>query len=232
MPNDKKKNDVLTFENQIDIINREIEKRRHKWTLTAVPYINFDDIAQNLRLHIWKKWHLYDQNKPLVSWLNTVISNQLINTLRNYYGNFSRPCLKCEFNEGGDLCSKYDTQNTKCELYRTWVRGKKSAHDIKLPVSMENHQNEVFDLEKKEIDIDRTAINIHERMKKVLKPIEWKVYELLFILHKTEEEAGKIMQYSTREKNRTAGYKQIKNIQKIILIKVKECIANDEIEIV
>lgn len=223
---------IRTFEECLDIINTEIEKRRPKWTLTAVPHISFEDVAQNLRLHIWKKWNLYDQSKPLLSWLNTVISNQIINMIRNWYGNFSRPCLKCQFNGGGDLCTKFDIQCTKCELYRTWVYGKKSAHDVKLPVSMEDHSNEVYDVKTNHIDVEKTAQNIHEKMKKVLRPSEYKIYDLLFIQHKSREEVGKLMEYKSCEKKRVPGYKQIANIEKQILAKVKECLAGDEIEII
>ncbi len=221
-----------SFEDCIEIIDREISKRKYKWTLTALPYIDFDDVAQNLRKHIFLKWHLYDQSRPLVSWLNTVISNQMINMIRNVYGNFSRPCLKCEFNEGGDLCSKFGTQNTRCELFKTWVYGKKTAYDIKLPLAMENHQNEVYDIKSDHVNIDKTALNIHEKMKKVLKPIEWKVYNCLYIEHKSEAETALFLGYKSNESKREPGYKQIKNVVKSIIKKVRICMANDEIDIV
>lgn len=227
----KKKLPPRTYEECLPIINICIEKRRYRWTLTALAYLDFDDIAQTLRLHIWKKWHLYDQSKNLESWLTTVINNQMINLMRNYYSNFSRPCLKCEFNEGGDLCSKFDTQSTKCDLYKVWVYGKKSAYDIKLPVSIENHQNEVFDLENKTIDVERSAEKIHIKMESILKPNEYKIYKWLFIEHKSEEEVGKLMKYRSEEKNRHPGYKQLKNIQKSIIAKIKDLINNGEIDI-
>jgi len=39
------------------------------------------------------------------------------------------------------------------------------------------------------------------------------------------------MGYKTNEKNRVPGYKQIKNVKKSIIIKVKKIIADGEIEI-
>ena len=51
-------------------------------------------------------------------------------------------------------------------------------------------------------------------MQEILKPIEWKVYGFLYIENLTEEQAAKKMGYKTSEKNRSPGYKQIKNIQK------------------
>ena len=63
------------FEDCIDIINQEISKRRNKWTLTSIAWMDFDDISQILKIHIYKKWHLYDSSKPLAPWLNRIISN-------------------------------------------------------------------------------------------------------------------------------------------------------------
>jgi hypothetical protein len=48
---------------------------------------------------------------------------------------------------------------------------------------------------------------------------------------KDEEQTAKLMGYRTSEKNRIAGYKQIKNIKKIIIIKVKKHLYNGDIDI-
>lgn len=68
-------------------------------------------------------------------------------------------------------------------------------------------------------------------MKKILKPNEWMVYNYLYIENLDEEEVAKKMGYKTSEKNRQPGYKQIKNIKKNIVIKVKNLLNNDEIDI-
>ena len=69
-------------------------------------------------------------------------------------------------------------------------------------------------------------------MEKTLKPIEWKFYNLAYIAHKSEEEIAKIMGYKSSEKNRLAGYKQIRNLKKIIIQKAKKYIYNGDIDIV
>ena len=79
------------FEESIDFINQEIKKRRNKWCLTSLNWIDFDDVSQIIRIHIYEKWHLYDKDKPLGPWLNRIISNQIKNLIRNNYGNYSRP---------------------------------------------------------------------------------------------------------------------------------------------
>jgi len=68
-------------------------------------------------------------------------------------------------------------------------------------------------------------------MEQVLKPIEWKVYTYIYIENKNEEQAAKLMGYRTSEKNRTAGYKQIKNIKKAIITKVKKYLYKGDIDI-
>ena len=98
----------LKFEDCIEKINQEIAKRKNKWNLTAINWMDFDDVSQILRLHIYKKWDLYDQSQPLAPWLNRIISNQIKNLIRNNYGNYSRPCLKCAAAESNDLCKIYE----------------------------------------------------------------------------------------------------------------------------
>jgi len=220
-----------SFESLIDVINSEIIKRKNKWNLTAINWMDFNDVAQILRIHIYKKWHLYDYKKPLAPWVNRIISNQIKNLIRNNYSNFTRPCLKCAAAEGEDGCAIYATQCNKCPLYANWEKSKKNAHDTKLTLSIENHAQEINDMPTDHFNLEKTAKNIHFKMQKVLKPIEWKVYQYLYIEGKDEEQTAKLMGYRTSEKNRIAGYKQIKNIKKIIIFKVKKHLYNGDIDL-
>ena len=70
------------FEDLIEQIDLEIKKRKSKWNLTALSWMDFDDVSQILRIHIFKKWHLYDIKKPLNPWINRIISNQIKNLIR------------------------------------------------------------------------------------------------------------------------------------------------------
>lgn len=221
-----------TFEEVIGEIDNEINKRRAKWNLTALAWLDFNDVAQIIRIHIYNKWHLYNWPKPLAPWVNTIISNQIRNLIRNNYGNYSRPCLKCAAAESDNLCSIYEKQSNVCPLVANWEKTKKSAHDTKLPVSLENHTQEVFNMSHDAIDIERSSANLHDKMHKTLKPAEWKVYKLLYIDHCNEEEVAKLMGYRTSEIGRKQGYKQIKNIKKAIMVKVHKCLNNGDIDIV
>ena len=106
----------------------------------------------------------------------------------------------------------------------------KRAYDIKIPLSIENHQHEIKSLEKESFDIEENAKRLHSKMKEILKPLEWKMYDYLYIQNKEEKEVARLMGYRTSEKNRTPGYKQIKNIKKSIISKVKKVLGKEEID--
>lgn len=219
------------FEDYIEQINEEIKKRRSKWNLTALSWMDFDDVSQIIRIHIFKKWHLYDTKKPLNPWINRIISNQIKNLIRNNYGNYCRPCLKCAAAESGDLCYIYGKQSEACPLFANWARTKKIAYNAKLPVSIEDHNNEINLAEYTGVDVDSLLLKLNVKMKEVLKPAEWKIYKALYIENLSEEEVATMMGYKTNEKNRVPGYKQIKNVKKSIIIKAKKMLAEGEIEI-
>ena len=223
MPRKKK----LKFEDCIEKIDLEINKRRSRWNLTALSWMDFDDVSQIIRIHIFKKWHLYDQSKSLAPWINTLISNQIKNLIRNNYGNYCRPCLKCAAAESDSLCYIYGTQCSSCPLFAQWEKTKKAAYLTKLPTPLESVQQETEKLELQEFDFETVLKRLNIKLKKVLKSNEWTVYENLYLKNKTEQEVAKILGYKTSEKNRNPGYKQIKNIKKSIIEKAKEIIFED-----
>ena len=223
MPRKKK----LKFEDCIESIDTEISKRRSRWNLTALSWMDFDDVSQIIRVHIFKKWHLYDQSKSLAPWVNTLISNQIKNLIRNNYGNYCRPCLKCAAAESDSLCYIYGTQSSTCPLFAQWERTKKAAYLTKLPTPLETVEHETEKLELKEFNFDSVLSMLNTQLKSKLKPNEWIVYKNLYLENKTEQEVAKILGYKTSEKNRSPGYKQIKNIKKSIIEKAKEIISEN-----
>lgn len=224
---------MLKFEDCLAAIDTEINKRRSRWTLTAVPHFDFEDAAQIIRIHIHRKWAQYDQTKPLAPWVNAVISAQLKNIVRNIYSNFCRPCLKCPaaLEPGG--CEVYEEQCSRCPLYANWEKGKKRAYNTKLPLPLENHAHEIYNKECGSIDIEKAIGKFHKAMFEKLKnkPTELKLYEILYVENKTEKEAAGLMGYKTNELNRYPGYRQIKNIKKDILKKAKELLRDEEVDI-
>ena len=105
------------------------------------------------------------------------------------------------------------------------------AHDAKLPLSLENHSKEIHSIPSDSCDIEAAAKKLHTKMKTILKANEWLVYKYLYIDFLPEDKVAKKMGYKTTEKNRQPGYKQIKNIKKSIIIKVKNLLNKGEVDI-
>lgn len=216
-------NKKTTYEDQQDIIEEELKKRQSKWFLNSLSWIDFDDVKQIIRVHVHKKWHLWDQSRPLRPWLNRTISNQLKNILRNYYSNFAKPCLNCPFNQSGvteegeaGLCGFTESkmQCSECPLYAKWEKTKKSAYQVKIPVALENHSHEVKSHNFNSFELDEATKKLNEQMKKSLTDKNYKIYQMLFIDNMSDEDVANKLGYKTSEKNRKAGYKQIKNLKK------------------
>ena len=234
------KTNNLSYEDRYSEIDVEIRKRRGKWFLDSLAWFDFEDVEQIIRAHIYKKWDQWDQRRPLKPWINKIITNQMKNILRNNYSNFVRPCLGCPFaektsSEGGArtsaLCgfTKTGLQDSSCPLYAKWEKTKKSAYDIKMALTIENHYHEVGVMRDNNFDIEDAHGKLNIYMEKQLSPKQFTVYSLLFIENKDEEEVAKIMGYKTSEKGRKAGYKQIKNLKKVFKQKAQEILETEDV---
>jgi len=227
----KIKDKTFSFEEKSDIIAKAINKKRNKWHLSAIAWMDFDDVSQIIKLHIYKKWSMWDQDKPLEPWIGRIISNQLKNLVRNNYTNYTRPCMTCPHNLGEDLCSisKNGFQNSSCALYLKWERTKKAGYDLKMPLTIENHKQEIEDrLDSGYFSIESIEI-LNVEMKKHLTTKQYDAYIMLFFESKDEEDVAKFMGYKTSEKNRMIGYKQIKNLKKLFKEKALEILNNKDI---
>lgn len=222
---------MYSFEEKLKEIEAALERKRSKWDLDAVTYIDYDDIKQTIMAHIYKKWHLWDQSKPIEPWLSRVVSNQFKNLLRNHYGNYVRPCLKCQHNIGGDGCNltKSTLQDESCSMYADWAKKKKSAYDIKLAVTMENHIHEIQSRQDEGVNIDEATKRLTVKIKTQLNPRQFQAFKMLFVQNKSEEEVAKFLGFKTNERKRSAGYKQIKNLKKIFQEKARKIIEENDI---
>lgn len=220
---------MYKFEDKIDAINNELKKRRHKWQLKARNDLDYEDVEQIIRIHIFNKWALWDQTRPIEPWLNRTISRQISNLLRNLYGGFSRPCLKCAANQGGELCAIFKSQCSDCPLFAKWVKGKKQAHDVKIPLPLETHVDEVDSLFSENIDYENSISIIHGKMKVHLNPKQYEIYEMLFIKNLSENEVAMKMGYKKNEdkKRKVVRYKQIENYKKMFADLAKKIISEE-----
>lgn len=222
---------MYSFEDKLKEIEAALERKRSKWDLDALAYIDYDDIKQTIMCHIYKKWHLWNQSKPIEPWLNRVVSNQFKNLLRNHYGNYARPCLRCQHNLGGDGCAKTKSgiQDNFCAEYKDWEKKKKAAYDIKLAVTMEHHIHEVHERKDDFLDLELATAKLSKEIEGELTPRQFVAFKMLFVQNKPEEEVAKYLGFKTTERKRSAGYKQIKNLKKIFQEKAKQIIKDKDI---
>jgi hypothetical protein len=228
----------VTYEESIPLIAEELKKRKSKWRLTSLAWMDFHDVEQRVLLHLFKKWDKWDQEKPLLPWLNTVIQNQIINIVRNNYSNYARPCLKCPHNMGGNLCDLYGKQSSQCKTspipglisYQKWEKSKKHAYDVKLAVSISDErifgEGNEFDArasDSSSFDFEGMVPKIHLRIQEKLTVLEQRIYDYLFIQNLSEDETIKEMGY-TNGTTKT-GYKLVKKIRGQIIVKAKELIS-------
>lgn len=211
---------MYSFEDKLKEIEAALERKRPKWHLDAVTYIDYDDIKQIIMSHIYKKWHLWDQSKPIEPWLSRVVSNQFKNLLRNHYGNYANPCPDQHLSDHDPLT---------CPICIKWRQSKKSAYDIKLAVTMENHIHEIHDKKDDSVNLDAATKRLTLKIKAELNKRQFQAFKMLFVQNKSEEEVATFLGFKTNEKKRSAGYKQIKNLKKIFQEKARKIIEENDI---
>lgn len=227
------------FEDMYAIIDDIIKKRKTKWRLKAITWFDFEDIEQIIKLHIFKKWHLWDQSRPIEPWVNRIATNQIRNIIRNNYTSFAKPCLSCPFNSSKGIEHVYEnacgftqskTQCNECPLYAKWEKIKKPAYDLKMTVSLENHKNYHLNFESA-VDYDyKSAENkLHSLMKQNLNDKQFLVYKMFFIDHLTDDQVAKILKFKTNERGRKAGYKQIKNLKRMLFLRAQKLINDNDL---
>lgn len=224
--------DSLHYDDFSDLIDQELNKRRKNWFLTSVSWVDFDDVSQIIRAHIYKKWDQWDQSRPIKPWLNKIIANQMKNILRNHYSNYARPCLNCPFNSDSEyhLCSFTESgdQDCTCPLYAKWEKTKKHAYNVKITLSLDSHIHEIDGGSEGFLGLDLQVASekLIKELKKQLNSRQFLAFDLLFIKNLTDEEVASKMGFKSTEVGRKAGYKQIKNLKKILKEKAIKILKN------
>jgi hypothetical protein len=227
----------IRFEDKFELIEAQLDKRRGKWFLKAISWISWDDVTQIIKTHIYNKWHLWDQKRPIEPWLNRIISNQIKNILRNHYSNFIRPCNQCPFNSSGAIdnindenyCSwtKTGRQDGTCPLYAKWEKTKKASFHINMAGAIDD--NVVACKVQKDFDIDKSTKKLNILMKENLSEKHYQIYEMIHVKDLDINEAAAKLGYKSNEKGRKAGYKQIKNFEKMFKELARKLIKDNDI---
>jgi len=205
----------FSYEEKFSVIEREIHKRRNKWQLDILRFMDFEDVEQVIKTHIWKKWHLWDQSRKLENWISRVCSNQIKNLMRNYYTNYARPCVQCKHCLGEEGCAATPSgeQCAECPLFAKWCKSKKNGYHIKMPLELENHTREVNEKIDDGINYQETFRRLHDELAKILSPKQLKAFNLFFVDEKSDEEAAKELNLKANTKNKNSLKKQIAELK-------------------
>lgn len=220
---------LIPFEDRIPDIKKAISKRRPQWRVAA---LDFEDVEQIVMTRVFLKYHTFDVERGEFShWLSRVISNAIKNVLRENLFKWSRPCISgCAFNMGGDECSKTSSgkQCDECVIYKNWKKRKESHFQVKQTLPMENHMQEVNNKPTDSIDVQAAKNVIDEKIKDKLTEHEYKIYRLLYVDNKTEEEVGILMGYKKTLKM-GRGYQIFLGLRKKIISASKEIIEDEDL---
>ena len=183
-------------------------------------------------IRLFKKYHLFHPAKgEFLHWVNKVISSAIKNILRDNYLKYNRPCLQCAKNLGGDVCSFTPSgkQCEECPLYAKWKKHKEQHFNVKQSLPLENHAQEAESQVGDFTNISEAKTIIDEKIKKKLRPIEYKLYELLYIENLNEREAGARLEYKQTNTKRGPGYQQIAKMKAKILEAAKKIIDEESL---
>ena len=217
------------YEDLVPEIEELLNRYRAKWQLNSLAWLDYDDVCQIIRTHIYKKWHLWDQKRAFKPWASMLVSNQIKNLIRNHYGNYAKPCLRCPHYMGGDECAFTfsGSQDESCGDFAKWKNKKQSAYNLKMPVSLDaliSVKDEVYD---DDLDYENKTDKVHDLVMNELSDKHKEIYRLLYIEHKDEAEVAEKFGFKKdTSKRKTPRYKQINNLKKkfyqIALKKIRE----------
>jgi RNA polymerase sigma factor (sigma-70 family) len=206
------------FEDKREDLDQLLLKYRPKWQLSALAWLDYDDVCQIIRLHIYNKWHLWDQSRPFRPWASMIISNQIKNLIRNNYTSFAKPCLRCKYNMGGTLCdwTKSGDQDRTCADFDKWKRKKERAYNIKLPLALdEGVATQNTSSIKDQVNYPVASSKLHELVMTQLSERHKAIYVMIYIEHKDESDVAKRFGFKgDSTKRKTIRYKQISNLKK------------------
>lgn len=220
---------MIVYEDKHQEIESLLEKARKRWELKAIAWMDYEDVKQIIRAHLARQWSKWDQSRPFGPWCNRTIINQILNQVRNHYGSFCRPCLKCPHNLGSNGCSlnKSGIQESSCEEFKKWETGKKNAYDVKITVPLEDGAINTTTCLYGEFDHEKSANNLHIRVLDSLTGFEKEVYSLIFVMGRSDEDAISLLKQALSSKINFS--KKLAELKKEFYLKAKEILNEEDI---
>ena len=205
------------YEKNIQVVNECLSSQKRKWTENSVPWKQWEDVEQDIRIHLYNKWHLYDPEKPLKPWILKIINNQVFNIKRNIWGKFAKPCTSCDASLPSNMCKLFTYQSEECPQYSHWQKNKEIAYNLNNAVSIDIPNKNRSELTMIQVEFHRMVFEIEDELKFKMTPREQEFYELYFVMNLPEDEVLEKMnlhQPTDGSKNKT-----IKNFEKSIGLK-------------
>lgn len=223
---------MIEYEEKLPEINDLLGQMRPKWQLDSLQWIDYDDVCQHIRRHIWLQWEKWDQSRPFVPWCRQTINNQILNIIRNNYGSFARPCLSCKHNTGGDGCdlTKTEVQDQSCSDYAKWRKKRYYKYNIKITLPIENRViTNATDLHDT-FDYEKSAERLHQLVLDSLTNDRQRlIYRRLYIEGKSDKEVAEEMGFTPDNNKKGARYKQISNLKKKFVNIAKQVLDTNDI---
>jgi len=228
---------MVVFEDVEPNIEKLLNRYKNKWNLDVIKHYEFEDFKQDVKLHIYLKFSKWKQEEPFDPWCSRVIHNQLINKKRNLFTNHNKPCSDCYFNNGGNSCgfTKSKIQDDQCSKFKQWSSGKKNAYEIKTASDIDSYAAELNQIQDSEIDYEKFLNSIRkeivdriENNKYKMTVTTLKIFDMTYMEKKEDREISKSLGYTTSEKNRNPGYRNLSLHRKIIKEIAKEILKRED----
>lgn len=167
-------------------------------------------------VRVWEQYDKFDPVKgSFLHWVNRVISNAIINILRDNYMKFQRPCISgCIHNMGEDDCSQTPSgkQCEECPIYKEWKKRKISHYNVKQTLPLNTHLREAESKVDSSIDFNHYKTLIDKMMRKKMNHHEYSLYKKIFIEGRDEKEVGEEIGY-VKSGHTYAGYQMIRKMK-------------------
>lgn len=229
---------IKIFEDVQAEIDSILASKRSFWNLNSISHVDFDDICQIIRVHIFTKFDQWNQDLPFTPWANKTVSRQIINLKKKYYGRLAPPCQGCQFNMGGGQCSftKSGSKSSECPDYAKWEITKGVGYKLLLAESTDKAYDSDPDGESQitlesnnSPDYAAASDRLHQLVMAGLPAKMQKLYRWLYIEHRSDEFISQAMNFKTSEEGKLPGYRQITNIKRVLIGRAKEIIKEIDI---
>lgn len=228
----------LKFEDISAELDTILKSKRSFWSLGAICHMDYDDVCQIIRLHVYQKFSQWHQDQPFAPWAARIINNQITNLREKHYGKFAPPCRTCEFDLGGDRCefTSCGMKTSECPKFAEWQQKKEEAYHLVLATSSdESYAEDPGGEGRIKIESSLTpdyfaaSSRLHSLMQRDMSEREKKIYRLLFIENRSDEFVARELGWKSSEKGKPPGYRRISGFKKSFKDKAKKILKDLDI---